>query len=140
MYASLLLCLTSVSEFCSQALPGVFARKEFLASGSMCGSSLFATELDVRVQLSFLLSARASCKMHQGCVHLHGWQEHDCDRVAGSSTLCVSACGKRIALPSIRISSKSSVSFLSNPDVRTSCLQKRSVDKHALCVFTGEKP
>ena len=63
-----------------------------------------------------------------------------CVRATGSSTLCVSACGKRIALPSIRISSKSSVSVLSNPDVRTSCLQKRSDDKHALCVFTGERP
>ena len=62
------------------------------------------------------------------------------DRVAGSSALCVSACGKRIELPSIRISRKQCVSVLSFPDVRTSCLQKRSDDKHALCVFTGERP
>ena len=118
----MLLCLASVSHF---LLTGVgwcffFCEKRIRATRSLCASSQFARVFDVRVQLSFLLSARASCGKRilasRLCASSQLARSHS-DRVAGSSALCVSACGKRIGLPSIRISSKQSVSVLSIPDV-----------------------
>ena len=108
--------------FCSRALSGVFffCEKRIRATRSLCASSQFARMFDVRVQLTFLLSARASCGkriLASGlCASSQLARSHS-DRVAGSSALCVSACGKRIGLPSIRVSSKQSVSVLSFPVV-----------------------
>ena len=47
--------------FCSRSLAGFFfLQKRIRATRSLCASSQFARVFDVRVQLSFLLSARAS--------------------------------------------------------------------------------
>ena len=90
-----------------------FRGKRIPATRSLCASSQFAGEFDVHVQLSFLLSARASCEKRilasRLCASSQLARAHrDC--VAGSSALGVSALGSTI-------SSKQSVSVLSNPDV-----------------------
>ena len=73
-----------------------FAGKEFRQQGH-CVLLHFAGEFDVHVQLSFLLSARASCRKRimasRLCASSPLARAHrDC--VAGSLALCVSACGK----------------------------------------------
>ena len=74
VYASLLLCLTTVSKFCSQALPGVFARKEFLAFGSLCGSSFFCNS--ARCSRSVVVPSICWCRGFLNAVRLCLWEAH----------------------------------------------------------------